>query len=128
MATTPILVTKKFSFLGIDRTGATNSEVLITDVFGQEWLADFEVERLETRDGRVEAVQGRREGAPMTIRGRIVVLAAGALSSPLVLLRSTSPEWPQGLGNGSGLVGRGLVFHFIQIFALWPSRPLPAAG
>jgi hypothetical protein len=50
----PILVTKKFSFLGIDRTDATNSEVLITDVFGQEWLADFEVERQENGDWRVK--------------------------------------------------------------------------
>ena len=50
----PILVTKKFSFLGIDRTGATNSEVLITDVFGKEWLADFEVERQENGDWRVK--------------------------------------------------------------------------
>src|SRR5262249_10887451 len=50
----PILVTKEFSFLGIDRTGATNSEVWITDVFGQEWLADFEVERQENGDWRVK--------------------------------------------------------------------------
>jgi len=50
----PILVTKKFSFLGIDRKGATNSEVLITDVLGQEWLADFEVERQENGDWRVK--------------------------------------------------------------------------
>ena len=50
----PILVTKKFSFLGIDRTDATNSEVLITDVFGKEWLADFEVERQENGDWRVK--------------------------------------------------------------------------
>jgi len=50
----PILVTKKFSFLGIDRTGATNSEVLITDVLGQEWLADFEVEKQENGDWRVK--------------------------------------------------------------------------
>jgi hypothetical protein len=47
-------VTKKFSFLGIDRTGATNSEVLITDVLGQEWLADFEVEKQENGDWRVK--------------------------------------------------------------------------
>ena len=50
----PILVTKKFSFLGIDRTSATNSEVLITDVLGQEWLADFEVEKQENGDWRVK--------------------------------------------------------------------------
>src|SRR5262249_20460110 len=50
----PILVAKKFSFRGIDRTGATNSEVLITDVRGQEWLADCEVEKQENGDWRVK--------------------------------------------------------------------------
>jgi hypothetical protein len=50
----PILVTKKFSFLGIDRDGATTSEVLITDILGQEWLANFEVERQESGDWRVK--------------------------------------------------------------------------
>jgi hypothetical protein len=50
----PILVTKRFSFLGIDRTGTTTSEVLITDILGQEWLAQFEVERQESGDWRVK--------------------------------------------------------------------------
>ena len=95
---------------------------------GAKLLTDFEVERLEAPDGRVEAVHGRLAGVPLTVRGRVVVLAAGALSSPLVLLRSGSPAWPNGLGNRSGLVGRGLMFHFIQIFALWSSRPLPLGG
>jgi hypothetical protein len=50
----PVLVTKKFSFLGINRADATTSEVLITDILGQEWLADFEVERQENGDWRVK--------------------------------------------------------------------------
>jgi Domain of unknown function (DUF4864) len=50
----PILITKKFSFLGIDRSSTTTSEVLITDIVGQEWLAGFEVERQENGDWRVK--------------------------------------------------------------------------
>jgi hypothetical protein len=50
----PILVAKKFSFLGIDRADTTTSEVLITDILGQEWLAQFEVERQESGDWRVK--------------------------------------------------------------------------
>jgi len=50
----PVLVTKKFSFLGINRAGATTSEVLITDILGQEWLADFEMERQENGAWRVK--------------------------------------------------------------------------
>jgi Domain of unknown function (DUF4864) len=50
----PILVAKKFSFLGIDRADTTTSEVLITDILGQEWLAQFGVERQESGDWRVK--------------------------------------------------------------------------
>ena len=50
----PVLVTKKFSFLGINRAGVTTSEVLITDILGQEWLADFEMERQENGAWRVK--------------------------------------------------------------------------
>jgi len=50
----PVLVTKKFSFLGINRAAATISEVLITDILGQEWLADFEMERQENGAWRVK--------------------------------------------------------------------------
>ena len=49
-----ISVIAKFSFLGINRAGATTSEVLITDILGQEWLADFEMERQENGDWRVK--------------------------------------------------------------------------
>jgi Domain of unknown function (DUF4864) len=61
----PILVTKQFSFLGIDRSGSTTSEVLITDVLGQEWLAEFQMERQKNGDWRVkgcvvEAAPGQR--------------------------------------------------------------------
>jgi hypothetical protein len=42
------------SFFGINRAGATTSEVLITDILGQEWLADFEMERQENGDWRVK--------------------------------------------------------------------------
>ena len=61
----PILVTKQFSFLGIDRSASTVSEVLITDVLGQEWLAEFQMERQKNGDWRVkgcvvEAAPGQR--------------------------------------------------------------------
>jgi hypothetical protein len=61
----PILVTKQFSFLGLDRSGSPVSEVLITDILGQEWLAEFQMERQKNGDWRVkgcvvEAAPGQR--------------------------------------------------------------------
>lgn len=42
------------------------------------------------------------------LKGKIVVLAASACSSARILLNSKSPQHPNGLGNGSGLVGKYL--------------------
>ena len=39
------------------------------------------------------------------------MVACGALSSALLLLRSANPRHPDGLANGSGQVGRNYMFH-----------------
>jgi choline dehydrogenase-like flavoprotein len=44
--------------------------------------------------------------------GRVVVLAAGALESTRILLNSKSPLFPQGVGNGEGVLGHYLMDHF----------------
>ena len=45
------------------------------------------------------------------IRADTVVLAANGVGTPRLLLNSTSPRHPHGLGNSSGLVGRYLMLH-----------------
>jgi choline dehydrogenase-like flavoprotein len=84
---------------------------------GNQLLAQTTVTGLEA-EGRVVSVVHARgpDGAPLRLRGRVVVLAAGALSTPRVLLDS-------GLANASGLVGRGLMRHAIELFVL---RKAPA--
>ena len=54
--------------------------------------------------------------------------AAGALATPLILMNSKSPEWPEQLGNNNDLVGRGLMFHVGQTFVMRTPRARPAAG
>ncbi|MEZ5400128.1 MAG: GMC family oxidoreductase [Bryobacteraceae bacterium] len=44
-----------------------------------------------------------------TVRGRVVILAASACESARILLNSKSKVFPNGLANGSGLVGRYLM-------------------
>lgn len=46
-----------------------------------------------------------------TIGCRAVVLSAGAINSPQVLLQSQSADFPAGLGNAHGVVGRYLHDH-----------------
>jgi choline dehydrogenase-like flavoprotein len=52
-----------------------------------------------------------RHGERMTFAADIVVVACGALSSALLLLRSGDDAHPAGLANSSGLVGRNYMRH-----------------
>jgi choline dehydrogenase-like flavoprotein len=51
------------------------------------------------------------QGRQHEVLARHTIVAAGAIGTPQLLLMSTSGAFPQGLANGSGLVGRNLTFH-----------------
>lgn len=83
-------------------------------------LDNCEVLRLEADATRVTGVVCRRGGAEFTLRARTVVLAAGALASPAILLRSASALWPAGLANRSGMVGKNLMRHHVDLYLVEP--------
>lgn len=87
-----------------------------------------EVTRLIAEPTRVTGVEIHRDGTTHILRGKRIILAAGALSSPRVLLASANEAWPTGLANGSDQVGRNLMFHLNEMFALWPGRDPRFAG
>lgn len=60
-------------------------------------------------------------GVTHTLNAGYYVLAAGALGSPRLLLMSDRTN-PKGCANSSDWVGRGLMFHLNEVFALWPKR------
>src|SRR2546425_7043686 len=71
------------------------------------------VERLEaSASGReVTKVIVQRGGAREEYKAAIVVVSCGAINSAALLLRSASDRHPQGLANGSGVVGRHYMGH-----------------
>ncbi|MDO6586305.1 GMC family oxidoreductase [Salipiger sp. 1_MG-2023] len=97
---------------GVEPALATGNAVLIDRA---------EVTRLHGH-ARIDTVEARINGETRQFRARNVVLAGGALNSPRLLLRSASEAWPDGMANRSGLVGRNLMFHLNEMFALWPPR------
>ncbi|MBI4952295.1 MAG: GMC family oxidoreductase [Myxococcales bacterium] len=52
-------------------------------------------------------------GDVRTLTAGHVVLAANAIETARLLLASATPSHPEGVGNGSGLVGRCLMFHIV---------------
>jgi choline dehydrogenase-like flavoprotein len=72
-------------------------------------LPDAMVHRVNVDDrGRATGVSyiDKTTGRETEARGRVVVLAASSASSVRILLNSRSPRFPNGLANGSGLVGK----------------------
>jgi choline dehydrogenase-like flavoprotein len=80
----------------------TNRLRIITNAMAREVTVNPQglatgVSYIDTRTGRDEHV-----------RARVVVLAASACESSRILLNSKSPQFPQGLANASGVVGKYL--------------------
>ena len=83
------------------------------------------VSRLETDAGAgtVAKVHVTRNGAQEEYSADIVVVACGALSSALLLLRSANDKHPTGLANGSDQVGRNYMRHNMSILMALLKEP-----
>ena len=75
------------------------------------------VQRLETdaTGQTVTKVHVLRNGVPETYSGDLVVVSAGAINSAALLLRSASDKHPNGLANGSDVVGRHYMGHLNSV-------------
>ncbi|RST19229.1 GMC family oxidoreductase [Streptomyces sp. WAC05374] len=88
----------------------TRAERLLTDPAGR----------------RVTAVEAERGGRTIRVRAGTVVVSCGAINSAALLLRSGGAAHPDGLANGSGLVGRNLMVHNNSVLmAVDPRRRNP---
>ena len=67
---------------------------------------------LTNQQGRAEgALFVDESGATRQIQADIVVLAAHAIGTARLLLKSADNAWPDGLANSSGVVGQNLMMH-----------------
>jgi len=83
------------------------------------------VSRLETDagGGSVSKVHVTRNGTQEEYSADMVVVACGALSSALLLLRSANDKHPTGLANGSDQVGRNYMRHNMSILMALLKEP-----
>jgi choline dehydrogenase-like flavoprotein len=81
-------------------------------------LPDCEVLNLLADRSRVKAIRARWNDREIMLHAKIVILSAGAFMTPMLLLNSRSSEWPEGLANRSGQVGRNLMLHASDLVAI----------
>jgi choline dehydrogenase-like flavoprotein len=104
--------------LGVDPALEHPNVSLLTDAF---------VERLETSaSGReVKNVVVRKDGALQRFSAEIVVVSCGAINSAALLLRSANEQHPNGLANGSDVVGRHYMGHVNSVLIAVSKCPNP---
>ncbi|MEJ2685883.1 MAG: GMC family oxidoreductase [Gammaproteobacteria bacterium] len=95
---------------------------------GAQLVDGCRVLRLEADRERVTGVICERRGTQLALRGKTVILAAGALNTPAIMLASKSAQWPDGLGKESGLVGRNVMRHCVDLYRIVPKSPVPSDG
>jgi choline dehydrogenase-like flavoprotein len=85
------------------------------------------VERLETNpSGReISKVIIKNNGTPEEVSADIVVASCGAINSAALLLRSANEKHPNGLANGSDVVGRHYMGHVNSVLMALSKCPNP---
>jgi choline dehydrogenase-like flavoprotein len=91
-----------------------NATLPAAEVTGRLTLRPNSVVRsLDHAEGRVTTVHviDAESHTPLEFTGRVVFLAASTLESTRILLNSASREFPNGLANSSGVLGKYLMDH-----------------
>jgi choline dehydrogenase-like flavoprotein len=103
--------------ISIDPTLAAHPNVtLLTGAYVTKLTTDAD-------GGHVDGVVVERAGAQEVYSADIVVVACGALSSALLLLRSRNDRHPNGLANGSDQVGRNYIRHNMSVLMALLKEP-----
>lgn len=92
-------------------------------------LLDFcDVQKLEADHNYVHFVHVLYQEISLKLSAKKVILSAGAMHSPQLLLKSANTVWPNGLANKSDQVGRNLMFHGVEIYAIWAPKKFNRKG
>lgn len=79
-----------------------------------------EVKTFAGTSENITHITALRKNVELRFKAKYFLLAAGALSSPKLLLASAGKTWPKGCANESDQVGRNLMFHLTEMFVVWP--------
>ena len=79
---------------------------------GAEVLTDCMVTRiLVNKEGKATGVEFNHNGKMYEQKAKLVIVSAFVVETARLLLNSACPQFPDGLANSSGLVGKGIMPH-----------------
>jgi choline dehydrogenase-like flavoprotein len=90
--------------------------------YGAALLTECMTVAVEATRTEAKSVICRWKNRWINVKGKFIVLSAGALATPSILLNSTSAEWPDGVANSSSQVGRNYMRHMVDLYMVAPKR------
>jgi choline dehydrogenase-like flavoprotein len=99
---------------------ARNCVLPAVSEYGARLLPECRAVRLDADRTQVRQVICEHRSGMLALKAKVVVLAAGALGTPVLLLNSRSGDWPRGLANDTDWVGRNLMRHLVDGIKIWP--------
>lgn len=79
---------------------------------GAEVLADCMVTQITMgKDGKAKGVVFVHDGITYEQKAKLVIVSAYVVESPRLLLNSANSQFPDGLANSSGMVGKSIMVH-----------------
>ena len=93
--------------------------------FGSTLITNAEVKELLSTGNKITGVEYVKDNKTYVERAEIYILSAGALRTPTILLKSNNYK---GISNGSGLVGKNLMRHCIDLFLVKTKNKPPRNG
>ncbi len=92
-------------------------------------IAEYaEVTHIDADSEHVKCLRVRQKDSEHTLTAKVIVLSAGAYFTPLLLMKSRSEVWPNGLANTSDQVGKNLMFHASDFLGIWPTEKSSREG
>ena len=89
---------------------------------GAHLLTNCKAQKINANQVEVTSIDCDYMGRQITLKSKFYILATGALFTPELLLKSKNTDWPNGIANSSDMVGRNLMFHLSDFYAIKPKR------
>lgn len=102
-----------------EKKDSFNSAIRIAlEKFGAHFLENADVQQLEAEENKISQIKVLVDEKSYILSAPKIILAAGAIFTPALLLKSKNKFWPRGLGNTNDLVGRYLCRHYMDLVTL----------
>jgi choline dehydrogenase-like flavoprotein len=93
------------------------------------FVEQAEVQTVDANKKSVRSITIKdKQGTRHQLSAKIFIISAGAYFTPVILQNSKNDDWPEGLANQTGLVGRNLMFHAGSFVGLWPKGRFSRTG